>query len=315
MKPKSENLNQLDVPVAFFIFRRPETSSAVFEEIKKARPKFLYVISDGPREGNEEEKELVSKTRMIVDQVDWPCQVTKIYSATNMGLRNRILTGLDEVFNRETQAIILEDDCLPSTSFFTFCSQMLDKYIDNTQIALVAGSNFAPASRLKEDYFFSRSTYIWGWASWQRAWLEFRNSPQVEHWSESETRDIAPSFASKIQKKEFLNLMRKAHSLNTWDISLAVWVRQSNKLTIVPKKNLIENIGFGEGATHTKFEAFDAQVETGNLSGELVHPTAIRPHENLERNMWRKKRTRWISFPLKHPIKFLQIVANYFKIR
>ena len=77
----------LDIPVVFFIFRRPDTTSRVFEEIRKAQPKKLYIVADGPRGGRDEEEELVSLTRASVANVDWPCDVIKIYAAANMGLR------------------------------------------------------------------------------------------------------------------------------------------------------------------------------------------------------------------------------------
>jgi hypothetical protein len=306
-------MNQLETPVAFFIFRRPETSRRVFEQIKTVKPKTLYIISDGPRDGNPQEKDLVTKTREAVEDIDWPCKVTKVYSDVNIGLRERILTGLDEVFAREQQAIVLEDDCLPSRSFFSFSSEMLAKYANKPNIALVSGSNFAPSKKVKEDYFFSRSTYIWGWATWQRAWHEFRNSPQVETWSEKEITELKSTFASKFQMKEFIELMRIAHSLNTWDVSLAVWVRQASKLTIVPRLNLIENIGFGEGATHTKFEAFDAQVPKSDFETEISHPGVIEPDNKIEQLMWLRKRSRWITFPLSHPLLFLRAITNYLK--
>jgi hypothetical protein len=256
----------------------------------------------------------VTKTREVVENIDWPCKVTKVFSDVNIGLRDRILTGLDEVFAKEQQAIILEDDCLPSSSFFSFSSELLGKYANNPQIALVSGSNFAPSKKMKEDYFFSHSTYIWGWATWQRTWHEFRSSPQVETWSEREINNLKPTFASGFQKLEFISWMRTAETLNTWDVSLAVWVRQNSKLSIIPKLNLIENIGFGSGATHTKFEAFDVQVPRDDFESEISHPAVIEPDNKTEKMMWLRRRMRWISYPIKHPTKFLMAVRNYLKL-
>jgi hypothetical protein len=301
--------------VAFFIFRRPETTARVFAEIKKARPNKLYVIADGAREGKTEEQELVRRTRDVVAEIDWPCEVTRVYAEQNMGLRQRIFTGLDHVFSKENSAIILEDDCLPSQSFFSFCSELLEVHEKNENLALVSGFNFAPSERLQTDYFYSTSTYIWGWATWARTWKEFRTSPQVESWTKEETQEIKSTFASKIQMKEFLGIMSIADTLNTWDISLAVWVRQSRKLTIVPRLNLVENIGFGADATHTKFEAFDVQIPSSGYSAALIHPKGIAADFKTERVMWRKKTSRWITFPAKHPVKTIRSLVSYFKNR
>jgi len=305
----------LDTPVVLFIFRRPETTAKVFREIRKARPKKLYIVSDGARFEKLGESELVSRTREVVANIDWPCEVSRIYATTNLGLRERILSGLDEVLAKEEQAIVLEDDCLPSESFFSFCSEMLNKHATNENVALVSGFNFAPTKNTDEDYFFTYSTYIWGWATWARTWKEFRAARQVEAWSENEIHSIKDTFASKIQKVEFLGMMAIAHTLNTWDISLAVWVRQNRKLTVVPSVNLIENIGFGADATHTKFEAFDVQVPASNFLAPIRHPEETRAAMKLERRMWRQKSLRWVVFPIKHPLRFLGSALAYLKNR
>jgi hypothetical protein len=302
-------------PVVFIIFRRPDTTSRVFEEIRKAKPSKLYVIADGPRLGNKEEVALSSQTRAVIDGVDWPCDVTKIYAEENLGLRERIMTGLDSVFELEEQAIILEDDCLPSSSFFTFCSELLQKYKNYREINLISGSNFAPQQNMETDYFFSHSMYIWGWATWSDSWREFRKTPQVERWPPEEKVAIADSFASRVQKSEFFKMMDSAKNLNTWDISLAVWMRQFNKLSIIPRLNLIENIGFGEDATHTKFEAFDVQVRRSDFSGQIRHPEALKVSPALERRMWRVKSLRWLTFPLSHPLEFIGRMSRFLLAR
>jgi hypothetical protein len=307
--------SRTNAAVAFFIFRRPETTSRVFAEIRKARPKKLYVIADGAREGKPEEQELVRRTRDVVSEIDWPCQVTRVYAEQNMGLRQRIFTGLDHVFLKEDSAIVLEDDCLPSQSFFSFCSELLEVHEKNKNVALVSGFNFAPSNRLQADYFYSTSTYIWGWATWARTWKEFRASPQVESWTRQETEDIKSTFVSKIQMREFLGMMAIADTLNTWDISLAVWIRQAQRLTIIPRLNLVENIGFGAEATHTKFEAFDVQIPSSNYSAALIHPKEIAPDIKTERVMWRKKTSRWVTFPAKHPLRTIRSLVSYLKNR
>jgi hypothetical protein len=226
-----------------------------------------------------------------------------------------VFTGLDEVFSMENRAIILEDDCLPSQGLFSFTAELLEKYKTDERVALVSGFNFAPVKKPETDYFFSHSTYIWGWATWSRTWKAFRSSPQVEKWSIDEVKAIESTFASRIQKGEFLSLMSIADTLNTWDISFAVWIRQTRLLSIIPHVNLIENIGFGIEATHTKFEAFDVQTKRSNLSGPLVHPKQIHYEPAIEKGMWIVKSMRWLTFPAKHPIQFVRRFLDYLRIR
>jgi hypothetical protein len=215
------------------------------------------------------------------------------------------MSGLDEAFSRVDRAIILEDDCLPNTSFFKFCEELLEKYNHSPDLAIISGFNFAPLSNPKHDYYFSKSASIWGWATWANRWKSFRSSPQVESWSKPELRNLSKTFHSFFQRREFLSLAKIAGTLNTWDVSLAVWIRQNRLLTIVPFTNLISNIGFGLEATHTKFEAFDVQIPTKNLEESLIHPDKVSYNKKYEIQAWRTKSLRWITFPLTHPLDFL----------
>lgn len=301
----------MDTPIAIFIFRRPEPTAKVFEQIRLRKPSQLFLIADGPREGNALDLQLTSAARAVVEKIDWPCEVTRIYSDTNLGLRQRILTGLDEVFKRADRAIILEDDCLPNHSFFEFCSTLLNKYSKTKRIGIVSGSNIAPFKSERSDYFFSHTTFIWGWATWADRWSDFRNSPQTEQWTEPEVEQISSTFFNRSQKREFVRLMKEAHRLNTWDVSLAVWIRQKKLLTVIPRLNLVENIGFGKDATHTVFEAFDVVPSVEDFPGPLRHPLAIEVDSKREKRMWRVKSKRWITFPISHPIEFFRRSIRY----
>src|SRR6185369_17048088 len=111
----------LTTPVALLVFNRPEETSRVFAAIREARPLQLFIIADGPRSSRPNEQNRCAMVRQIVEQVDWPCQVERLYSETNLGCRKRVASGLDWVFSRVEEAMILEDDCLPDQAFFRYC--------------------------------------------------------------------------------------------------------------------------------------------------------------------------------------------------
>ena len=301
----------METPIVLIIFRRPEATARVFEEIKTSRPKKLFIIADGPRSDDPHEAELTAKTRNVVENINWPCEVIQIFSEKNLGLRERVLSGLDEVFAKVDRAIILEDDCLPSQSFFTFCSTLLEEYSNSSKVGIISGFNFSPYKDNGSDYFFSRSPHVWGWATWASIWKEFRSAPQVESWTKSEIMKIRSTFASRLQRAEFLWLMEIANTLNTWDISLFVWMRQSGYLSAIPRLNLVSNIGFGNGATHTKFEAFDLELPATNFDRPIQIEPQITTNFKLERQIWRKRRFRWFSYPATHPIRFLRRVLSF----
>jgi hypothetical protein len=110
-------------------------------------------------------------------------------------------------------------------------------------------------------------------------------------------------------------MAREGKSLNTWDISLAVWIRQSKSLTVIPHRNMIKNIGFGAEATHTKFEAFDVEAPVSDLVGQIRHPDSISLDPRIEKLAWRKKSLRWLTFPIQHPIDFFRRILVFLEAR
>lgn len=126
--------------ILFTIFNRPNTTALVFEKIRKAQPQKLYIAADGPR--TKQEKELCNKTREIIKRIDWDCSVKKLFLEDNQGCRKGMIKVITCFFENESEGIILEDDCLPSDSFFSFCSTLLEKYMDDDRIGHITGSNF-----------------------------------------------------------------------------------------------------------------------------------------------------------------------------
>lgn len=145
----------LKTPIAFLIFNRPDTTEKVFCEIAKAKPQKLLVVADGPRSGKAGEAEKCEQARRIISSVDWECEVLTNYSAVNLGCKRRVSSGLDWVFETVEEAIVLEDDCLPSPSFFPFCEELLARYRQDDRIMQVSGSNYIDTGT-EESYLFSK---------------------------------------------------------------------------------------------------------------------------------------------------------------
>ncbi len=164
-----------DVPIAFVFFNRPQPTQAGFERIRAARPSRLFLISDAPRAGRTGEADLVRECRRIVRGIDWPCDVQMIYADENMGCGRRISSGITQAMTEVDRLIILEDDCVPEPSFFSYCEQLLDRYEDDQRVMAISGDNFQLGThRTNASYYFSKYPHCWGWATWRRAWQHFR---------------------------------------------------------------------------------------------------------------------------------------------
>jgi hypothetical protein len=302
-------------PVVLFLFRRPLETKVLLESLAKVKPVKLYVFMDAARKGNADEALLVDQVKNLVDGISWDTSINKVYAPENLGLRERILTGLDYVFERESRAIILEDDCIPQETFLRYAEELLEFYENNLDLGIISGFNPRELERTTESYHFVFSPYIWGWATWSRVWREFRSSPQVEHWGEVETQFVLDTFDHTSAKRSFAKMMSLASSLNTWDISFDVFLREKRKLNIIPSVNLIRNIGFGGGATHTFFEFFDVPQQTLAIDFPLRHPGETKAEVSHEVQYWRHRNRSWIIFPLSHPLETLRRLVSYAKSR
>jgi len=271
----------LETPVAFMVFNRPQCTRRVFEAIRQARPPRLFVVGDGPRPGHPQDASRVEAVRAIVAQnIDWPCVVRTDYAEKNLGCARRISSGLNWVFAKEEEAIILEDDCLPDPSFFRFCAELLARYRDDTRVAQIAGSSFQESVR--EDapsYYFSRYPHCWGWATWRRAWRLYDHSMQA--WQRERrgvwlAEHITDEDERKYWRKRFDQTLRGKMDSWAYRWTAAIW--REGCVGVQPYHNLVSNIGMGADATHT--EGFDVGLlPASSMRFPLVHPEGLMRDE------------------------------------
>jgi hypothetical protein len=256
------------------------------------------VVADGPRPDRPDDVEKCKAARAIIDKVDWDCAVLKNYSEVNLGCGKRPATGITWVFEQVEEAIIFEDDCLPHPTFFRFCEELLNYYRHDERIMVISGNNFQfGRSRTNYSYYFSRYNHIWGWASWRRAWKYFDYDlklwPKIknENWLTSILEDKT---AVKYWTKNFQRTYEGEPTVWDYRWTFACWIQ--NGLTILPNVNLVSNIGFGEGATHTS----SSKSKVANLPVEemifpLKHPPFLLRHveaddfthnNNYASNLW-----------------------------
>jgi hypothetical protein len=268
---------RLKTPVAFIIFNRPETTSRVFQEIRKARPPLLLLVADGPRLGHSSDAEQCAQTRAIVDQVDWECEIHKNYSDINLGCKKRVASGLDWVFSEVEEVIILEDDCLPHPTFFQFCEELLQKYRNDERIGHIGGVNFQfGRKRGPYSYYFSRYTHVWGWASWRRAWEGYDRDLTL--WPKAKEEKRLRQFFDDLSLVGYwTNIFEKVcqNKIDTWDYQWSFHCWAQGRLAIIPNVNLISNIGYGSDATHTMGQSRFNNMKTAAMQFPLSHPPFI----------------------------------------
>lgn len=298
-------------PIAYIAFNRPRSTSESFAVIRRQRPADLFLIADGPREDVEEDAGRCAQVREILEQVDWDCSVRRIYAESNLGLKKRIGTGLDQVFSEVDRAIVIEDDCVPADDFFSFCDTLLERYRDDERVGAITGDNFQDGiQRGDASYYFSKYMHCWGWATWARSWqlydgdlsfwLTYKGSPD---WQQLHPDPVERRYWERILDRTYEG------EISTWDYPFQASVWLAGKLIVTPNVNLVQNIGFGPEATHTTGERPSSPVPQRGSLGRLSHPTTVVADPEADRYTFEHhcggRLLRWPRRPLRTVPKLL----------
>ncbi|MDZ7832278.1 MAG: hypothetical protein U5L07_11045 [Desulfobacterales bacterium] len=268
----------LHTPILFMIYRRPDTTRQVFEAIRKAKPAKLYVAADGPKLHLSGERDKVQQTREIVLKgVDWECEVKTLFQESNLGCKYGVSTAINWFFENEEMGIILEDDTLPRQSFFWFCQELLNVYKDEARLGMVSGHNRFENPNKRSDFFFSKHGFIWGWASWRRAWKNI--DIEMNSYNNKTRSEIKEAINNKLVYNFWIKKFDQVaySSFDTWDFQWTFTRYLNNYLTARPKVNMVKNIGFDKDATHTKGNPEQKFLFSTDLYFPLKYPKEVNP--------------------------------------
>ena len=291
-------------PVVLFVFKRPSTTKIFLDLIALASIEKIYIFADGPRD--REEEVLTSQVKNITQQFassHKSIQMITKFSDHNIGLKNTFIDGLNSVFQKETAAIILEDDCLPTPDFFKFTASMLTKYYDQPKVMSIAGTSIGSFNH--NSYDFSRYQLCWGWATWARAWKLY--DPHMKLMGSPVWKNRIFKITKFPHMRWYWNMMLsivKSGWLNTWDYQWAYSLFISDGLAIIPKCNLVSNIGFDKAATNTLVKSNVSNMATSSLKWPLTHPKEVIDNSKLSESIE--------HYFYNNPIAILGMLRQYF---
>lgn len=280
---------EFNTPILFLVFNRLDTTELVFQAIKKNKPSKLYIAADGPRidvVGEKEKCEAIKK--YILDNIDWDCEVKTLFRDKNFGCKLAVSSAISWFFENEEQGIILEDDCLPNDSFFKFCEEMLYKYKNTEEIAIISGDNFNKSIIGDADYYFSRIPNIWGWATWKRTWEKYDLSMLMYEEFKNNNK-IKNIWSKKIVRNYWIDIFDRVcnNKINTWDYQLAFTIFLNQCLCVCPNKNLVSNLGFNGSFTNTAVKnkkLSNLKVEEFNFPLKMTENVSYRESNDYYMN-------------------------------
>lgn len=270
----------MKTPVLLITFNRPHYTAEMLKALKDAEVENLYIFKDGPRPDNLDDYKASIEIENLVATIDWPCNVKTLYMTNNLGCGYGPYTAISWVFNHEDTLIILEDDCVPTRTFFQFCSDMLSRYANDQRVSVVSGrcQLYDATAFAGKDYIFTQFAPTWGWATWKRVWkgfdIQMRN---VKAFFDSGGFTIQFGTKKECQymnrrfKKDYADSKLLTH---VWDNQFGYHSRINGALRIMPAKNLIQYIGI-EG-THSGDGTADMMAFSASEDFKAVrHPQDV----------------------------------------
>lgn len=247
-----------DIPIVLFLFKRSITIHRIIDRISMVKPTKLYLLSDEGRD-DEERKRVAEVRRIVEESIYWPCEIIKNYAETNRGVHGNIGMGARWVFQREEQAIFLEDDNLPDVTFFYYCEKLLEKFANNKKVLWICGTNYLGEYRNKNEdsYMFTKNLLPCGWASWSNKFLKYYDYDFHTLFSEDDVKQIKKDYRMlalyKQEKNSILNEYKRKKNnkqYSSWDFHMIYSIHYYDMYGVAPATNLIENIGVDEDSEH-----------------------------------------------------------------
>lgn len=314
-------MNKFNIPVAVYMFKRPQKTAMIIDQIAKVKPARLYLIADGPR--NDSELPDVEECRRVVEShINWECEVIKNYAQKNRGVYENIGGGAKWVLEREKCAIFLEDDNFPEVSFFQYCKELLEKYKEDTRVLWICGTNYKGKSVFSDgsDYCFTQLMLPCGWASWSDKFLKFYDGELSLYRNKTIRENIRSTYKNKLlyehdypQWDAIISDIDKGKKPTSWDYQMAFSLRVNHLYGIAPKYNLITNIGADENSIHGGVSMSNimtqrfCEVPIYELEFPLKHPVCLMEDEQFENDT-----QNTIILPFKYRVKgkFVQILKK-----
>jgi hypothetical protein len=280
----SRPASSFEVPVLILGHARPATTAQVIESLRSVSPERVYLAVDGARsevEGETEKVRLVQESMM--EGIDWPCRVETMFREENLGIREGITESITWFFENEEMGIILEDDCLPDSSFFPYCEELLEKYRDDERVMHIGGACYFDPPKTPHSYFFSKYPQVWGWAGWAKSWE--RNKVDLGTFDQ-EFPNLSGLFQGSEERAYWERIIERVLDgrIASWDYFWAMAIWRSGGVAINPTSNLVRNLGFSSDATNTSLwkDYRGLRKRESVPIGCLNHPPAVEIDDRLD---------------------------------
>lgn len=246
--------NPQKLPVLVLAFNRADHVEQAMKAIQEYKPDRIYLECDGARKHKNGEIEAVEATRQVMlNMVDWPCEVKTLFREENMGCAHAVFDAISWFFKHEEYGVIVEDDIVLSQDFFKLCEDLLPRYKNEDRIMEISARNQSFRTDINNTYVYAQCYHCWGWASWRRAWAKMDMSMSAtKHMSIHYLVRRLGLFRGLMMHYYFISAYKNLDTFSSWATRWYLSILDNDGFVIVPGVNLALNIGMDGGAHYEK---------------------------------------------------------------
>ncbi|UAB84822.1 glycosyltransferase [Zunongwangia sp. SCSIO 43204] len=284
---KNNNL----APICLFTYNRLNQTIKTIEALSDnylASRSDLIIFSDGAKD-NKTQKE-VDDVRNFLKTVNGFNSIKIFESNENRGLGPSIISGVSQVVGDHGKVIVLEDDLYTTPNFLDYMNQALDFYADNDKIISVCGYGLKikkPKNYIDSDFYLYGRSSSWGWGTWKNRWESI--DWDVKDWQNLKSNKTKIKAFNYNGSDMFAMLKSvKEGKGNSWAIRFCYTQFKQRKYSLMPFKSFVENIGFGNEGTNTKykFSRFKTEMNPGKAR-KFNFDKNIKVNKNIERECYK----------------------------
>lgn len=277
--------NREDLSVLIVGFLRGENIRKLIELSQANSIHSIYLSIDGPR--NQIEHNL---QEIFINEIEEYSAASKLdlklwRRKNNFGSAVSVMKSIDWIASEKQNFMILEDDLVPNNDFYDFSRFCSDSYVNNDQVLMWSGNRFFGEENQVNHPLPVHFPLIWGWGTWSDKWIELRKGILNRRHGFSIRRSLSgQSFlaAGKFRAQD--------GKIDAWDLPLASYMFNQNRLCILPPVNLVSNIGSDVMATHTVDDTWPLFLETKHLLvSELEIPQDVKRATYKEEKLIRRR--------------------------
>lgn len=290
-------MNKNSIPVLIIAYCRLNSLKLIISELLRNNTSDIYIVCDLANEQSPNYLQNLEVRKYLNELMSTPnCRYTILIRERKYGCSLNVLLGVNWFFSHVSFGIILEDDCVPSSHFLRFVNISKSELQNNPDIWFICGTQVVPKFLIPDSWVLSNYPQFWGWATESKKWDEIKR--ELLHFRYLNTDDKHLSYLERVYWNA--GSRRAINSFtDVWDTVIVQLMRKHKKLSLLPARNTITNIGNDSWATNVKVSNLDNYSKVYSFENPETHAELnFAADEWIAREIFKINFVRIFSIPV-----------------